>query len=55
MPPGIPHAVYTPVDSLAAGGFFLSPLDVASSLRVLVFLEENPHCTNDDPLKKSQT
>ena len=53
MPPGIPHAVYTPVDSLVAGGFFPSPLDVASSLRVLLFLEENPHRTNDDPLPQT--
>ena len=26
--PGIPHTIYTPVDSLVTRGFFLSPLDV---------------------------
>ena len=47
-PPGIPHAVYTPVDFLVVGVFFLSPSNVPMSLRVLQFLEVNPHCTNDD-------
>ncbi len=49
MPPGIPHALYTPVDCLV-GGFFSSPPDVSTLLRVLLFFNENPHCTNHDPL-----
>lgn len=53
MSPGILYAVYILVDSLIAGGFFLSSLDVASSLRVLIFLKENPHCINDDPLSQT--
>lgn len=53
MPPGTPHAVYTPADCLAIGGVFLAPPAVSTSLRVLLFLNENPHCTNDDPLSQT--
>jgi len=50
MPPAYLHAVYTPIDSLVVGGFFLSASNIATSMLSATILEHHPSLTNDDLL-----
>ena len=49
MPPGMTHAVVTSEDSLCVGGFVLLKEQIPRSLRTIIFQEDNPATTNDNP------
>jgi hypothetical protein len=48
MPPGCPHAVFTPEDCLAVGGHFWTAAFLGYSLEVLNMQEKNPSICNED-------
>ena len=48
MPPGCPHAVFTPDDCLAVGGHFHTTAHLASTLRILRGQERYPGICNED-------
>lgn len=48
MPPGCPHAVYTPDDCLAVGGQFWTAAHLGRSLDVLAIQETDPSISNED-------
>ncbi|KAF9641712.1 hypothetical protein BFW01_g1695 [Lasiodiplodia theobromae] len=48
MPPGLPHAVFTPEDCLSVGGQFYTAPNLGKSLRTLDLQERNPGISNED-------
>lgn len=48
MPPGCPHAVFTPEDCLAVGGHFWTTAYLGFSLEVLRMQEDYPLICNKD-------
>jgi hypothetical protein len=48
MPPGCPHAVFTPEDCLAVGGHFWTAAHLGCTLEVLKIQETNPAISNED-------
>jgi hypothetical protein len=48
MPPGCPHAVFTPEDCLAVGGHFLITSHLGSTLEALKIQEDKPDISNED-------
>jgi hypothetical protein len=48
MPPGCPHAVFTPDDCLAVGGQFWTAAHLGHSLEVLSIQQRNPDICNED-------
>lgn len=48
MPPGLPHAVFTPEDCLSVGGQFYTAPNLGKSLRTLALQERYPDVSNED-------
>lgn len=48
MPPGLPHAVFTPEDCLAVGAQFYTAPHLGKSLRTLALQERYPDISNED-------
>ncbi|CEL11375.1 hypothetical protein ASPCAL14478 [Aspergillus calidoustus] len=52
MPPMLPHAVFTPEDSLFVGGNFYTSAHLSTTLEALRFQEDYPTISNEDLVDK---